>query len=29
MLQGFADEEVAAVCGQQVGPHERDKNHVE
>jgi len=27
-LEGFANEQVAAVCGQQVVPHERDKNPV-
>ncbi|HXD78105.1 MAG TPA: glycosyltransferase family A protein, partial [Puia sp.] len=27
-LEGFADDDVAAVCGQQVVPHERDKNPV-
>lgn len=29
MLKGFTDEEVAAVCGQQVVPHEMDKNPFE
>ncbi len=29
MLKGFTDEEVAAVCGQQVVPHEMDKNPIE
>lgn len=29
LLKGFTDEEVAAVCGQQVVPHEKDKNPVE
>lgn len=29
MLKGFTDEEVAAVCGQQVVPHELDKNPIE
>lgn len=29
MLKGFTDEETAAVCGQQVVPHEKDKNPVE
>jgi rhamnosyltransferase len=28
LLQGFANEKVVAVCGQQVVPHERDKNPV-
>jgi rhamnosyltransferase len=27
-LEGFADDKVVAVCGQQVVPHERDKNPV-
>lgn len=27
-LTGFADDKVAAICGQQVVPHERDKNPV-
>ena len=26
LLKGFLDEDVAAVCGQQVVPHEKDKN---
>lgn len=29
LLNGFVDEEVAGVCGQQVIPHEPDKNPVE
>ena len=29
LLKGFADEEVAGVCGQQVVPHDTDKNPVE
>lgn len=29
MLKGFTDDAVVAVCGQQVVPHERDKNPVE
>jgi rhamnosyltransferase len=29
MLKGFLDEEVAAVCGQQVVPHDKDKNPVD
>lgn len=29
LLDGFVDEEVSAVCGQQVVPHETDKNPVE
>ena len=29
LLNGFVDEEVAGVCGQQVVPHETDKNPVE
>lgn len=29
LLNGFVDEEVAGVCGQQVVPHEPDKNPVE
>lgn len=29
LLNGFVDEEVAAVCGQQVVPHEVDKNPIE
>lgn len=29
LLNGFIDEEVVAVCGQQVVPHEMDKNPIE
>ncbi len=29
LLKGFDDEKVAGVCGQQVVPHDRDKNPVE
>ncbi|MEP7278868.1 MAG: glycosyltransferase family 2 protein [Bacteroidota bacterium] len=29
LLKGFTDEEVAAVCGQQIVPHDKDKNPVE
>ena len=29
LLKGFVDDEVAGVCGQQVVPHEKDKNPVE
>ncbi len=29
LLKGFTDDDVAAVCGQQVVPHELDKNPVE
>lgn len=29
LLKGFTDEQVVAVCGQQVVPHEKDKNPVE
>lgn len=29
LLNGFVDNEVAAVCGQQVVPHEMDKNPIE
>ena len=29
LLKGFVDDQVAGVCGQQVVPHEKDKNPVE